>query len=135
MRGELPAGWDADIPSSAGPQGDEDPRGFRKGDERDRAQTSVVDGRFGGFGSLERTPRSKARAILNLPIELRVTLKAQAAAAGVTAGATCTLVFANTGVGLDSETAWPVHGGIIPYGATFLDLLRLHATHRCDSRR
>ena len=51
MRGELPAGWDADIPVfPADPKGDEDPRGFRKGDERDCTQAPVPDGRFCGFG-------------------------------------------------------------------------------------
>ena len=38
---------------SGGPEGNENTRGFRKSDERDRAEAPVPHGRFGGFGSLD----------------------------------------------------------------------------------
>ena len=38
---------------SGGPEGNENTRGFRESDERDRAKTPVPHRRFGGFGSLD----------------------------------------------------------------------------------
>jgi transketolase len=97
MRGNCPPIGMRTFPFSRGPERDEDPRGVGKGDERDCAQASVSDGRFGGFGPLD-VHRAEGRGRFRI---FRSILGRHArigvAGAGVTPGATCTSVFANTG--------------------------------------
>ena len=126
MRGELPAGWDADIPVfPADAKGMATRVAVGQGAERHRAAAARADRRLGRPEPFDQhRPAGPGR--LRSP-GLRAA-DAQGAVGGDWSYAGRNLHFGVREHAMGAiMNGMAAHGGIIPFGATFLDLLRLHA--------
>ena len=120
MRGELPAGWDSDIPSFPA-----DPKGLatacrrRQGTDCDCPQAARDDRRLGRPGPLNAHGPGRDGRLRVPAAGSRRDRRVRPAAVGATPGATSTSACASMAMGalLNGLAA---HGGLIPFGATFL---------------
>ena len=117
--GELPEGWDADIPTfTTGRQAARDARGRRQGHQRDRGAAAGAHRRLGRPHPSTDTALKGAGDFQTRPSR-SPTARARSAATGLRRPQP-PLRRARARHGRDRSTAWRCHGGLIPFCATFL---------------
>ncbi len=119
MRGELPAGWDADIPVFPA-----DPKGMMTRVASGKVMNAIapkLPSLMGGSADLDPSTHSALKGAGDFESSDRASGDTQGSCGGGWSYAGCNLHFGVREHGLGSIlNGMAVHGGIIPYGATFL---------------
>jgi transketolase len=119
MRGELPAGWDADIPLFPA-----DPKGMKTRVASGKVMNAIapkLPSLMGGSADLDPSTHTALRGAGDFESSDRASGDTQGSSGGGWSYGGCNLHFGVREHGMGSIlNGMAVHGGIIPYGATFL---------------
>jgi transketolase len=119
MRGELPAGWDADIPVFPA-----DPKGMKTRVASGKVMNAIapkLPSLMGGSADLDPSTHTALEGAGDFESADRASGDTQGSSGGGWSYAGCNLHFGVREHGMGSIlNGMAVHGGIIPYGATFL---------------
>ena len=119
MRGELPAGWDADIPVFPA-----DPKGMKTRVASGKVMNAIapkLPSLMGGSADLDPSTHTALKGAGDFESPDRASGDTQGSSGGGWRYAGCNLHFGIREHGMGSIlNGMAVHGGIIPYGATFL---------------
>ena len=119
MRGELPAGWDADIPVFPA-----DPKGMKTRVASGKVMNAIapkLPSLMGGSADLDPSTHTALKGAGDFESSDRASGDTQGSSGGGWSYAGCNLHFGVREHGMGSIlNGMAVHGGIIPYGATFL---------------
>ena len=119
MRGELPAGWDADIPIFPA-----DPKGMKTRVASGKVMNAIapkLPSLMGGSADLDPSTHTALKGAGDFESSDRASGDTQGSSGGGWSYGGCNLHFGVREHGMGSIlNGMAVHGGIIPYGATFL---------------